>query len=172
VSLAFLSGCAGVNVFDVSDSQADAQADGFRYYEKATFLIITADGRGGVDAKVHQICDTTRKRAVDPYAVMANNNMVLDLDYGCLAGEQVTIDETVVPKAMISAIKTAATTAAGFLFDAASAGSGEAARVGTYPGPVIYRLTVENGSVVLRGAAAPQDIRVTITQPAEQGVAK
>jgi len=159
-----LSGCAGVNVTPVSNEEQDLAADGFRYYETATFLIVYADGKGGITSELKQVCDTTRKRAIDPYGVMAKNDLTLSFDHGCLKGEKTDIDETVVPKALVSAVQ-AAVVAAAPLLDKAQAEGTTGPRVANIPAPLIYRLTVENGYVVLRGGTSNPDIRVTVTQP-------
>ncbi len=160
----FLAGCAGVSVKDVSTVRADNKADGFRYYEKSAFLIITPDGKGGLETKVEFICDTSRKRAADPYAILANNKSTLSFDKGCLTGTETTIDETPLPKAVVEAVKTVAGAALNAFLDNAETPPEEKA----FPGPAIYRLSIENGAVVLRGDSRQEPIYATISQPVKK----
>lgn len=160
-----VTACAGVRVTSVTSDAVDAKTDGFRYYETATFLIVSSDGKGGVNAEIKQICDTTKKRAADPYTYLANNNTTLDFDNGCLTGEKIVVDETPFPKAIVEAVKTVATAAAGFLLDEDST---KAFPVAVHPAPAIYRMSIENGFVVLRGGPGQGEIRATISQPAKQ----
>src|SRR5687767_5295823 len=75
-----LVGCAGTTVRDVSDqtpdtteNEADQDARGIRYYERAPFILVHSDGKGGLVSELLFIEDTTRKRAIRPYAVLSQN---------------------------------------------------------------------------------------------------
>jgi hypothetical protein len=132
--LALQGGCAGISAGADTES-VEAPVDGIRYYEPAPFLLVYADGRGALKTEVLYLPDTTRKRVIDPYAVLASNNATLSFKDGTLTGTRSEVDETVVPAAVLESLKVAAVAAAAF------ARPGEAALPeAMLPPPALFRI--------------------------------
>jgi hypothetical protein len=172
--------CAGTSVRDVSDktnkelhSEADKSARGIRYYEKAPFVLVHSDGKGGLVTQLIYLEDTTRKRSIQPFAVLSKNKTELTFSNGVLTDSNTEIDETAVPIAFLDAAQNVAMAAAKLgVLD--SAGSDGATTV-EFPAPALYRIVkLDDGSFALRGGVAhkpgqpqtPQNIQITIPAPA------
>lgn len=170
-----LAGCAGTSVHDVSDQAAangdapDQDARGIRYYERAPFILVHSDGKGGLVSELLFIEDTTRKRSVQPFAVLSQNHSELTFSFGALTEAKTAVDETTVPAALVQAAQNVAVAAAKAAFlDSAGAAAPEEV---VFPAPSIYRIVkLKDGRLALRGGVAhkpgkpgePQDIVLTI----------
>lgn len=148
--LLLLGACAGTTVEPVAWSggtavdgvRADSEVDGLRYYEGAHFLIVYSDGKGGLKSEVKFLPDLTRKRAIDPYAWFAKNDATLVFTNGILSQSKSVVDETIFPKAAITALEKVATAAIG----AFNLAEGKPA---TYlPLPRIYKIVVGDKGVL------------------------
>ena len=164
VVFSLLCACAGMDARtikpDIYDSTAnkrtcdpksigrelcDTDAKGFRYFEEAPFLFVHSDGKGGISTEIVWLPDTTRKMSIKPYAFLATNKVSLSFTNGMLTESSTTVDETVIPEAVLSAIATAVgkgleTTSAGaqlplpYLFKITfDPNSGEATLLGGFP---------------------------------------
>jgi hypothetical protein len=174
IPLLLLASCASTGGKDVSTDKADARASGVRFYEKAPFILVTPDGKGGLTSKYVILPDYTRKRSISPYSILATNDTELNFLNGMLNNTKSSPDTTKVPSAIVETAKEVALTAVklGGLLDSA-----EAADRGKilYPPPALYRLVLLNDkkTYVLRGGyglkpgsnSERQDILVTVLQP-------
>lgn len=131
----------------------DKDATGLRYYEGAHFLIVYSDGKGGLKSEVKFLPDLTQKRSIDPYAYFAKNETTLVFTNGILTQSKSVVDETILPKAAITALEKVATAA----ISAFNLAEGKPA---TYlPMPRIYKiivgsggqLTLEAGNTTIKG---------------------
>lgn len=122
----------------------DEDATGLRYYEGAHFLIVYSDGKGGLKSEVKFLPDLTKKRSIDPYAYFAKNETTLVFTNGILTQSKSVVDETILPKAAITALEKVATAS----ISAFNLADGKPA---TYlPLPKIYKIVIgPNGSLTL-----------------------
>lgn len=169
-----ITGCAGTNVSRISSPQygvggkyTDDQADGIRYYESAPFLLVYSDGKGGVVSKLLFLPDLTRKRVIDPYAVLSSNNSTLTFTNGVLTQGKTVVDETVVPKAVVGALEKAATALLSGAFNAP--GAPPSAQL---PPPQLFKVVLlpNGGAKLVGGQTVDKDgrvrmIDVTISEP-------
>jgi hypothetical protein len=164
-------GCAGVTMKPLpSDPHAeDALGNkGIRFFRDAPFLLVYSDGKGGLTSQVLYLPDTTRKMSVRPYAFLASNETKLTFVEGVLTGQEVKVDETVVPKAALEAFETVASAA---LNAFNTAGTPESALL---PAPGLFRIVVRGNQVTLAGPAVLENgqplppIHVTISAPATE----
>lgn len=165
---ALLAGCAGTTVRPVGDTATEERAKGIRYYESAPFLLVYTDGKGGVVSQVIFLPDVTTKRSIDPFAVLAQNETTLTFTDGVLTQSKSVVDETVVPKAVVSALEKAATAAIGM----AAADAPDGFKEADLPLPRLYKIVISGDDISLEGSGAfttdgrPLDtIHATITMP-------
>jgi hypothetical protein len=169
---ALFFGCAGNTVKTLpyqadrtAAKTADAKVDGIRYYEEAPFILVYSDSKGGLHTELLFLPDTTRTKVIDPYAWVANNKTVLTFNHGVLTTSSEVLDDTVVPKAIVEAAKTA-------LIAAADLPKADEAN-DEVPPPALYRLWVnDDGSAELIGGYGTdpaghkrQNIHVKVSQP-------
>jgi|SRR5882672_4825617 len=103
--VSLLCSCAGVSVVPVGDlSTKDADARGIRFYQEAPFLFVYPDGKGGITSEVKWLPDTTQILSARPYSVLAKNDVTLQFTSSVLTNSTVTVDETDVVKASITAL--------------------------------------------------------------------
>jgi hypothetical protein len=164
-----LGGCAGATVHPIAyhtgqpdqvGGEPEADVRGIRYYEGAHFLIVYTDGKGGLKSEVKFLPDLTRKRSINPYAYLAKNETTLTFSNGMLTGSKSVIDETVIPKAVISA----ATKVALASIAAANAADGKQR---TYlPQPVLFKFDINKAGKVLLipGDTIGKPIEVTLQE--------
>lgn len=125
-----LAGCAGMQAGPIADAATDDRDEGFRYYETSPFLLLYTDGKGGLKSELLFLPDTTKLRSIKPYAWGASNKTTLTFDNGRLVKATSEIDETVIPKAVISGLEKIATSAV-----KAANGTNEG-----IPGPYLFRI--------------------------------
>jgi hypothetical protein len=82
---------------------ADRQADGIRYYEASPYLLVYSDGKGGIVWKIYYLPDQTRKMIAEPFNIVAKVTTNMQFSNGVLTESTVELDQTAVPKALISA---------------------------------------------------------------------
>lgn len=122
-----LVGCAGTTAGPVTDESTD---EGFRYYETSPFLLLYTDSKGGIKSEVLFLPDTTKLRSIKPYAYGASNKTTLTFDNGRLVKASTEVDETAIPKAVISGLEKIATSTIK-AFNGGNAG---------LPGPYLFRI--------------------------------
>jgi hypothetical protein len=139
--------CDPKNSRELCDS--DAKAQGFRYFEEAPFVFVHSDGKGGISAEIVWLPDTTKKMSIKPYAFLATNKVSLSFTNGMLTESSSTVDETVIPDAVLSAIVTA-------FVKGAETASGEA----QLPLPYLFKITFDgaSGEATLLGGFPTTDI--------------
>lgn len=136
-----LVGCAGVEVSNVASDLADADARGFRYYDTSPFILVYADGQGGLTSQVLYLPDTTKKRSIRPYAYGASNQATLTFDNGRLSSAKAVIDETSLPNAVLSGLEKVA------LANIKAFNAGRE----TIPPPKLFRIVFRNEKWELEG---------------------
>jgi hypothetical protein len=155
--LCLCTGCAGIRVESIADPSsaattpdprtADSVARGFRFYEIAPFLLVHTDNKGGLSSQIVYLPDTTRKMSARPYAWGATNESVLKFDTGTLTEASATIDQTVIPKAALDAVKDVL---AAFVMAANAIGKDVPMQT-TAPTPAIYKIVVNGDALQLIG---------------------
>lgn len=125
------AGCAGIN----STHDSDGSRTGIRYYNSAPFILAYTDGKGGIDAKIVYLPDTTRVMSLEPTAFFAQNKTEMTFVKSILTTSNTTADATAVPKAIVEAAKTVAMAAI-----AASANDPKKLNEYTLPAPYLYRI--------------------------------
>ncbi|MEQ1515122.1 MAG: hypothetical protein ABL931_01380 [Usitatibacteraceae bacterium] len=146
-----LSSCAGVDFRSIpytTADTADKEANGFRYYDTSPFLLVYTDGKGGLTSSVLYLPDTTKLRTVHPFAYGAKNDTTLTFDNGRLAQSKSVVDETVIPKAVLSALEKVGTAMA------KAANAKEAKPEALIPTPYLFRIIYDGNKWELRGGFA------------------
>lgn len=165
----FISGCAGTTYRPIAD---DNQDGGIRYYEQAPYLLISTNGKGGVTGQIKFIADVTAKRSINPFAILSQNESTLTFDNGVLTQGKSTVDETTVPRAIVTALEKVASAA----MAAANAPGDEPQQI-DIPLPRLYRIVITSTTVSLEGGKIVgadgetelQTIRATISDPSTNG---
>jgi hypothetical protein len=139
-----LSSCAGLTVNRVD---SDDKERGIRYYESSPYLLVHTDNEGGLVTRLIYLPDPTKKMAVRPYARFASSSTTLNFKNGVLGSAETSVDETVVPKAILGAIEKAATAA----IMAADEPQGETHQV---PAPYLFKIVFEGNDIKLKGGQA------------------
>jgi hypothetical protein len=154
--------CAGITVVPVTQGQDTEDIDGFRYYQTAPFLFIHTDGKGGVTSEIVWLPDQTRKMSIHPYSILASNNTTLKFTNGMLTEASNTVDETVVPNAILTALATTANLLKFGVPVPAPSGT-----QGTIPTPYLYKISIDKeGNVILSGGHPAIIIKATILRQA------
>lgn len=166
LAIALLAACAGTVVKPVSTPAQDAATNGIRYYEAAPFLLVYSDGKGNVISQIKFLPDVTTKRSIDPFAFLAQNETTLTFTNGVLSQSKTVVDETVVPKAIVSALEKIAVAAM------AAADAPLGFNQVDVPLPRLYKIVITATDVVLEGGSAfsadgtkLDSIRAAITDP-------
>lgn len=155
VTVLALCACAGVTIH--KEKAAD---NGIRYYEPAPFLLVYSDSKGGLISKVIWLPDTTRVMTLKPYAYFAKNESSFKFEKGVLTQAKSVADETVIPAAIVSALKTAAVAAV------TAANKATKDEVPVVPAPYLYRIVITDGEAKLYASDRdPKVINVTLAQP-------
>lgn len=145
LSSVLVSACAGINASAIKDDAADKNDTGFRYYETSPFLLVYADGKGGLESKLLYLPDTTKKRSIKPYNFGATNDVTLKFDHGRLAQAKAVVDETVIPTAVLQGLEKVATANI-------KAGNGNVEGI---PSPYLFRIVGDaQGGWSLKGGQA------------------
>jgi hypothetical protein len=151
-----LCGCAGVTVH----TDGGKKDNGIRYYEPAPFLLVYSDSKGGLTSRIVWLPDTTRTMTLKPYAYLAKNDASFKFDKGMLTESKTVADETVIPQAIVAALKTAA------IAGVAAANKAERDETPTVPAPYLFRIEIKNGAAKLYwGDRSPAVINVTLAAP-------
>lgn len=141
-------GCAKVDVKTLTPEE-DNRDEGIRYYERAPFLLVYSDGKGGLVTKVKYLPDRKKLRSIHSMNFMANNKNTWNFKNGMLVDSINVSDATTVPKAVIKAVETVASKAAGMgMFFTSSAKEGY-----VLPPPALYRIYINGGIVRFVGGA-------------------
>jgi hypothetical protein len=168
--LGITMGCAGMKVLPVRPVEpcaakgaagkpkddglvAEADAKGFRYYQASPYVLITTDNDGGLTSTIVYLPDPNKLFSARPYNVMSTNHTTLEFANGVLSTSAVDVDETILPKAVISAVETAAGAAIKALLD-------EPAADRLVAPPYLYKIVTKKDStgkvtVTLVGGAPP-----------------
>jgi hypothetical protein len=156
-----LCGCAGLTVSGAAPaSPEDKKAEGFRYYQAKPFLFVHADGKGSLSSEVIWLPDPSKIMSIHPYAVFASNSTILKFTNGTLDEASATVDETVVPTAILSALASA--NVVKFIDTTAS----PLPNTGDVPAPYLFRILYDtaHGTIILKGNAATYRIKATVVK--------
>jgi hypothetical protein len=105
---ALFSGCAEV-VHKPITSAEDKTATGIRYYNASPYVLVYANSGGGITAEVKYLPDPHKLMSAKPNQWLSSLDTTLSFANGVLTQADTTADTTVVPKAILSAAKAAAT---------------------------------------------------------------
>jgi hypothetical protein len=164
LGLELLTGCAGIEVHVVEPSKDD-DAEGFRYYEPAHYLLVHSDGEGGLATQHLVLPDTSKLRSIELKHQGASSEATLEFKHGMLTSSELTGDATEIPKAIITAAKVALGAAAGL---GAFALPGVVAEDIEAPPPALFRIIVKGSELLLYSGDAvgldgkPMVIRITV----------
>ncbi len=137
------SGCANTTVTPIYTDAQDMGEKGFRYYASAPFILVYADGKGGLTSKLIYLPDTRRWYSLRPHEFVASNKASLKFSNGVLTEAKIEGDGTALPKAIVESLKSIA------VAKAAGVGFREAADY-SVSGPYLYRIDIgENGKLAL-----------------------
>jgi len=131
LAVALIAGCASID----STQDPDGNKTGIRYYNSAPFILAYSDGKGGIEADLVFLPDTTRVLSLDATAFFAQNKTVMKFEQSILTTADTTADAAAVPKAIVEAAKTVATAAV-----AASANIPDEVTQYQVPAPYLYRI--------------------------------
>jgi hypothetical protein len=146
VPLLLTLNCAGLTVMHV-DPKDDAKYDGIRYYGTSAYVVVHTDGDGGLTADMKYLPDPAKLMSAHPYNYLASNTTSLTFTDGVLGLSESETDTTVVPKAILTALKDIAVAAVG----APDTAEGGDNRPPTIPVPKIFKIEVANGHAQLIG---------------------
>lgn len=169
---ASLAGCAGFSARPVATADEDASANGIRYYEMAPYLLVYADGKGGITSSIEMMPDTSRKMVMDLNAFASANNTTLTFVNGVLTSSKFVVDNTAVPAAIVETIKTLGVAAVSNAMN-----DPESNIVRQIPAPYLYKIVVDrNGTRLVGGPGLDRDnkpvvIQVTVTAEAVSAAA-
>lgn len=153
VAAAHLS-CAGTSVTPLNET-TDKDARGFRYYESSPYILVYADGKGGLVTKLLYLPDQRKLRSIKPWEFLAENTTKLKFSSGVLTEAELDGDGTKLPKAAVEALKTVASAAAGAIgFRKVKARADGTLEV---PMPQLFRVKFENGALSLDRAESDVD---------------
>src|SRR5687767_993882 len=79
-----LGGCAGVRHRPVPPHSGD-RGNGIRYYQTSMYLLVYANGKGGLGHEIVELPDPTKKMMAEPYADLASLNMELKFKNGAFS---------------------------------------------------------------------------------------
>jgi hypothetical protein len=100
-----LPGCAGVTYDAIVSEEADIKAKGLRFYDSSPYLLVQTDNQGALKAELTYLPDLTKKRQATPYSFLSTNNTTLDFQKGVVTTTVSDVDTTVVPVAVVTALK-------------------------------------------------------------------
>lgn len=166
---AMIIGCAGLIVKPVPKKDTGEYDEetvyGFRYYQPSPYLLVYTDNQGGLVTKIIFLLDQKKKMSVRPYNWMATSQTTLEFKNGMLAGAKNVVDETVIPKAVLTSFEKAVSAAV-----SAAAIKPSDALVNRIPSPYLFKILEESGNYVLKGGPAndghgqPLVINVTVAK--------
>jgi hypothetical protein len=140
------------------NADAGPKYAGIRYYGSSLYLMINSDGKGGVQWRIIELPDQTKKMSAQPYNFIAQLSSTLVFQNGILMGSAVQADSTAVPRAVLDAI-TKVLPAAAKLLLARPEGATEELLVR----PELYKIVVRDDTVEFNGGPADFSVHVTLT---------
>ena len=157
---ASLAGCAGFSARPVATADEDASANGIRYYEMAPYLLVYADGKGGITSSIEMMPDTSRKMVMDLNAFASANNTTLTFVNGVLTSSKFVVDNTAVPAAIVETIKTLGVAAVSNAMN-----DPESNIVRQIPAPYLFKIVVDrNGTRLVGGPGVDRDNKPVVIQ--------
>ena len=170
IALLCTFGCSGVDVVPVPDSDSDAAARGFRYYQTCPYLLVYSDGSDQLQSRLLYLPDTTRKMSAKPYQFLAGNKSKWTFSNGVLTSARDESDSAVLPRAVVEAAKTVATSLLGAALNVVRE-EGDQPGHFEVPLPHLFRLDVNGAQTQLVSGHYPNGVRVFVDAPAttEQG---
>ncbi|HSI36171.1 MAG TPA: hypothetical protein VK986_21485 [Tepidisphaeraceae bacterium] len=158
-----VGGCAGSQTAPITCNADEGKVSGIRYYEPAKYVLMYADGKGGVKWDWLNLPDQSQLMAVDPTVFLASGDTTLEFTNGTLLKQDDTADATAVPSAVVTALEAALKAAAtGFLNNPNTA----MAAPGPYeiPAPRLYKVICNGGQWSLSGQYSTVPVRITLPE--------
>lgn len=146
-----VGGCAGVNHRPVPPNSGD-RGNGIRYYQTSRYLLVYADGKGGLAHELLVLPDPTKKMMAEPYADLASLNMELKFTNGALTSTTESADASKVPAAIVKAVSQFLPTLAADAVDRATTAS--------LPAPRLYKIIVLGGVVRFVGVEPTERLQI------------
>jgi hypothetical protein len=160
MALLWLTGCAGLAVKTIgANPERDSKVKGFRYYQASPYLLVATDNKGGLTSDILYLPDTMKKMSVRPFAVGANNESTLTFEGGVLKQAAATVDETVIPKVTLDALKDVLAVAAKGAFNVLAEDKP------TVPAPSLFKIFVSEGTIILVGGQGDPKVIKTGVKP-------
>ena len=145
VLLIICFGCARIDVKTLSPEDDNCD-EGIRYYERAPFLLVYSDGKGGVKTEIHYLPDRTRLRSIHPFKFLALSKNTLTFKNGMLTTATNVADASALPVAVIKAVETVAAAAV------KAAGKALTSKDSyVLPPPALYRIHIDKEKVTFIG---------------------
>src|ERR1700722_2280499 len=134
-----LSGCASVTYTPV---QNDNDADGLRYYDTSPYLLITKDVNQQWNCQLIYLQDQTKEYQATVWAFLAQNNSSFTFSTnGVLTGTTSSLDTTVIPNALLTAVASVA----GSAVKLASVNGNQLANLLTHYNVALFKIVKTNG---------------------------
>jgi len=137
------------------NSSVDEDNLGIRYYQSSPYLIVYSNGKGGIVTKIEYLPDPNKKMSAVPKSFMATIKTTMEFKNGVLTSNEEEGDGTVVPKAILKAVETAAPA---FL----AALNKTDVRELTVPAPYIYKIVVDGNDIIFVGKKGDTNIKITL----------
>ena len=158
-------GCSARIVHEAIDEKADATNVGIRYYESSPYLIVYSNGKGGIVTQLEYLPDPGKKMSATPQSNNASLKTTLTFENGVLTKADADGEAASVPKAIVSAIKTAAPKFTGALnVPTDEEIQKDEEKPYTVPAPYIYKIVVDGSTVMFKGGQGKTDIKVTLLE--------
>jgi hypothetical protein len=148
------AGCATVVHRPLSGNEDDADR-GIRYYNSSPYVLVYANAAGGITAQIEYLPDPYKLMSAKPTQWLSSLDTRLEFTNGVLTQADTTADTSVVPEAILTAAKTAATSIL--------ARTSEDPSKPEVPAPLLFKIVqARNGEYLLVGGAADPPFRLTI----------
>jgi hypothetical protein len=146
-----LGGCASVSHRPLKDDN-DATDKGIRYYGASPYVLVYANSGGGITTEIKYLPDRHKLMTARPKQWLSSLDTTLKFTNGVLTQADTTADTSIVPKAVLTAAKTAA---AALLAKADQGGP-------SVPNPRLFKIVrAANGEYVLIGGATDHAFQLT-----------
>lgn len=134
------------------NAQEDERHTGVRYYLSSPYLLVYGDGKGNLVWKIYNLPDQTKLMVATPKQVFAKATANLTFANGVLTTSHTETDSSVAVKSVIGAIEKA-------FSPRASAESREPLSI---PPPQLYKIVVDQDSLILVGTQSNTPIKVSL----------
>jgi hypothetical protein len=152
-----VTGCAKIIHKPVASADDN---NGLRYYNSSPYVLLYSNGKGGIISQIIYLPDPHSKMTASPKSFLSSIQATLEFDKGVLKSAKNTVDATVIPSAIVSAMKTAA--------PAFLAAMNEPAQARVVPAPYLYKIIVRTDKVSFIGDKGDIDVKVNVLKQEEK----